>query len=273
VSEVVFPRKLQGAWQRRLRPGAASLRDLAIRWSRHRRGDAYSSYVLAERAAHAFMPNYVFSEFGLRWLQDEEFRDFYTRYVLEPGRPANWHSADRKYFMRSLLRIVGDVAGDMAECGVYRGAGARLMALAMQDSGTARALHLFDSFAGLSEPDARDGDYWKPHDLRSPVTPVHDALRDISISYTIHEGWIPDRFVDVAQQTFCFVHIDVDLFQPTLDALEFFYPRLATGGVILLDDHGFTTCPGATAAAEQWAATVREPIIDVPTGQAFVIKR
>lgn len=254
----------------RVRAWAAGVKDLAQRWSLHRRGDSYSSYVLAERAAHVFVADHHFSEFGLRWHRDPDFVAYYRRYVLEQGRPENWHSADRKYFMRSLLKLVVPVAGDMAECGVYRGATARLMALG---AGEGRTLHLFDSFEGLSAPEAQDGRYWQEHDLTTSSEPVREALADLPVAYELHAGWIPDRFHDVADRRFSFVHIDVDLYQPTLDALHFFYPRLEAGGLLLLDDYGFTTCPGATQAVDEWASTVSNPVIEVPTGQAFVLKR
>ena len=51
-----------------------------------------------------------------------------------------------------------------------------------------------------------------------------------------------------------------------------FHPRLVPGGVILLDDHGFTTCPGATRAAEEYMAGRPESIIQLTTGQAFIVK-
>lgn len=247
-----------------------AMRDLVQRWRRHRAGDVYSSYVLAERAAHLFLPSYRFSEYGLRWHEDPGFSSYYRQFVLDPIGPENWHSADRKYFMRSLLQLIAELPGDMAECGVYRGATARLMALA---GGPERTLHLFDSFEGLSQPSEGDGTHWRAHDLSVSSNPVREALADVSTPYQLYEGWIPDRFAEVADRRFSFVHIDVDLYQPTADSLAFFYPLVVPGGVILLDDYGFTTCPGAARAADEWARSVPEPLIEVPTGQVFVIKR
>ena len=67
-----------------------------------------------------------------------------------------------------------------------------------------------------------------------------------NISY--YKGWIPERFREVESLRFSFVHVDVDLEQPTRDSLEFFYPRLSPGGVLLCDDYGSSLCPGATSA-------------------------
>jgi hypothetical protein len=88
----------------------------------------------------------------------------------------------------------------------------------------------------------------------------------------ILRGWIPERFPEVSSLSFCFVHIDVDLYQPTLDSLSFFYPRLVRGGLIVCDDYGFSTCPGATRAFDEYMKDKPEKIIHVPTGQGFIIK-
>lgn len=72
---------------------------------------------------------------------------------------------------------------------------------------------------------------------------------------------------------FCFVHIDVDLYQPTYDSLAFFYERTSSGGIILCDDYGFITCPGAKAAMDSFFLNKLERIVCLPTGQGFVVKK
>jgi hypothetical protein len=61
------------------------------------------------------------------------------------------------------------------------------------------------------------------------------------------------------------------LYQPTLDSVVFFYPRMNRGGLMLFDDYGFATCPGARRAIDEFFTDKPEPIIDLPTGQAFVL--
>ena len=79
------------------------------------------------------------------------------------------------------------------------------------------------------------------------ATPEHtcrDTLKEFErVSY--YKGWIPDRFEEVSDRKFSFIHIDVDLHRPTYDSAEFFYERLSPGGIILCDDYGSLLCPGA----------------------------
>jgi hypothetical protein len=85
------------------------------------------------------------------------------------------------------------------------------------------------------------------------------------------EGWIPERFPEVADRRFAFVHIDVDLEQPTRDSIEFFYPRMNKGGIILCDDYGFTTCPGATSTIDAYLLDKPEKMLSMCCGGGFLI--
>jgi O-methyltransferase len=88
-----------------------------------------------------------------------------------------------------------------------------------------------------------------------------------------HPGWIPTRFHDAGDRRFAFVHIDVDLEQPTRDSIEFFYPRLNPGGILLCDDYGFAACPGATRAIDEFLAHKPEKIVALASGGGFIVKR
>ena len=72
------------------------------------------------------------------------------------------------------------------------------------------------------------------------------------ISTIFIKGGYPKDFIEVDNDEFIFVHIDVDLYQPTLDSLEFFYPRLHKGGVIVIDDYGYTQFPGAKKSVDEF---------------------
>jgi len=132
-------------------------------------------------------------------------------------------------------------------------------------------MHLFDSFEGLPEPGAEDGSYWHAGDLACSEEAARHNLAGFShIEY--YPGWIPSRFPDVADHRFCFVHVDVDLYWPTRDSLDFFFPRLYPGGMLVCDDYGFDSCPGARRAMDEFFADRRERVIHLPTGQGMVIK-
>ena len=203
------------------------------------------------------------------WREDREFFRNYKSVA-----PENPFSEDRNYTLREFIRFTEDVPGDIVECGCYKGASAWFMANEVPDT----TLHLFDSFEGVSVPDERDiksglsESYWKSGNMRASEEDVRLTLSDFN-NVSIYQGWIPERFQEVADLSFRLIHIDVDLYQPTLDSLNFFYPRLSIGGVIVMDDYGSTRCPGATLAAQKFAKVTNEKIIHLTTAQGIIIKR
>ena len=100
---------------------------------------------------------------------------------------------------------------------------------------------------------------------------VQNNLREMATHIVYHKGWIPEGFDKNAQDVFSFVHIDVDLHQPTLDSLAYFYPRMSRHGVILCDDYGFETCPGARKAFDDFFKATGDVVLHLPTGQGMVI--
>lgn len=211
------------------------------------------------------LPNFSINDIGRVFLQDQNFRAEYERRL---GTFGNWKNYERRWTIEQLLRLIANVPGDLAECGVLEGASASQLCRAATKHG--REVHLFDSFEGLSDPGADDGAFWQAGGLSASLQTVGQNLSEFDC-VTMFPGWIPARFPDVENNRYAFVHIDVDLEQPTRDSISFFYPRMNPSGIILLDDHGYDTCPGARKAALEVMADKREPVLDLATGQGLII--
>ena len=216
---------------------------------------------------------------GVRFLADPEWR---VPYALElaaderPGKPKN-KALDRRFVLTQLADSVRGLEGSTAECGAYLGVGSALICRALEGTWREGDAHFaFDAFEGLPKPSADDeaetGQWWTEGDLKTDRSPIEARLAPFS-NARIEVGWIPERFPQVGDRRFRFVHVDVDLYEPTKDSIEFFWPRLVSGGVLLLDDHGVVSCPGARKAAVEFFAKTGDPIIELPTGQAIVWKR
>jgi O-methyltransferase len=221
-------------------------------------------YRIAERLASWLQPEAILSERARIWLTDDRFRSDYRRFDQ-----TYYRRMDRIYTVSQFAQLIPRLTGDTAECGTYTGATSYFICQRLL--GTGKKHFCFDSWEGLSAPQEIDGDYWTRGDLLSSEDEARRNLAKFSF-VEFHKGWIPERFVDVADREFCLVHIDVDLHDPTHDSLEFFWPRLVSGGIIILDDHGFVTCPGARTAALDFFANKPERVLDLTTGQGLVIK-
>ncbi|MFN9434073.1 MAG: TylF/MycF/NovP-related O-methyltransferase [Planctomycetota bacterium] len=186
---------------------------------------------------------------------------------------------DRRFTLVKFAESIRSLEGSTAECGVFRGVGSALICQALSGTYTGDHTHWgFDSFEGLPEPEACDRaeqsqyDWWKKGslavseaDTRKYLAPYHPCR--------IERGWIPACLEPARGDRFRFLHIDVDLAKPTTDCLEFFYSRLVPGAVILFDDYGFASCPGARVAVDEFFRDKSEHVIELATGQAFVIKK
>lgn len=184
------------------------------------------------------------------------------------------------YTLHHFLRQCADIEGDVIECGVWRGGSASLLRKIILDGGMDKRLYLFDSFEGMAAIDAeRDrhdiGDFRDTSldHVKAVVTGGSSGGDDPKGIAVFRKGWIPDTFAGLEDIRVCFAHIDLDLYQSILDALEFVYPRLSSRGIIIFDDYGFASCPGARKAVDEFFRDKPEKPFVLGTGQALVIKR
>ncbi len=174
------------------------------------------------------------------------------------------------WFQMERLRIDG-VPGSFAEVGVYQGETANIIH-AMDPS---RPLHLFDTFRGF---DARDGEdrLAEGHEGLDFSDTSVEAVRQLvgnDEHVILHAGYFPDSTQGLAEQSYAFVHLDADLYQPTLAALKYFYPRLSPGGVIIIHDYNHNW-QGVRKAILEFMPVIPETLVEISDwqGSAMIVK-
>jgi O-methyltransferase len=188
------------------------------------------------------------------------------------AKPYTLVSGDRLYVLYTLALNVVRLGADFWECGVYKGGTAKMLAEFLAEHARPGVkLHLFDTFSGMPETDAkldvhRKGDF--------SDTSLNQVRRVVGNRERVefHPGWIPDTFRGMADSQVALAHVDVDIYQSVLDCCEFIYPRLKTGGVMIFDDYGFPTCPGARKAVDEFFSGKPETPLVLHTGQAIAIR-
>lgn len=186
----------------------------------------------------------------------------------------------RHYTLTKLLQQISPIInqGDVAECGCWRGLSSYQIASNLIKMNFSQQYYIFDSFEGLSEFYKEDGKQTltvNEDDRRKEFAYAYDLVKNNLNEFDFIEykkGWIPERFGEIAEKKFSFVHIDVDLYQPIKDSLEFFYPRLVPGGIIVLDDYGYLNFPGAKKAVDEFLVGVPAFFLPIPSGSAFIMK-
>lgn len=208
---------------------------------------------------------------NLMWLEDDEYLSHWRLFKEHSGERIH----ERRFHLYYLAKSTRHLAGDTAECGVLHGGGSFLIMRATASDN--RTHHIFDSFQGLSSPGSLDQvtqdrtSQWEEGDLHVNEDIVTQNLSGFG-NFMTYRGWIPSRFDELSERRFSFVHIDVDLYQPTYDSLAFFYDRMVPGGIMVCDDYGFETCPGAHKAYNDFMADKPEEIIHLTGGQGVIIK-
>jgi O-methyltransferase len=220
----------------------------------------------------------------------ENFVDLYQRCLARTGTPVTPFNVFHRFqSRRDLLQYFFatlPLSGARAECGTYRGATALLLAHAWRSRQPAFAgedLYLIDSFVGTSESGRHDLIPVRGADgstRREAFFPV--ATADISPELvrgyfnefprvSICAGWIPQVFAQMSERNWAFVHLDVTLYEPTLAALEYFFPRMTSGGIIICD--GSIFCPGAKKAWDEFCASRHVPFVILGNRESILIKR
>ena len=187
----------------------------------------------------------------------------------EACRAATLTSAERLYALYKAVEYIvrNDIPGDFVECGVWRGGSVMMMALALRHfGGLGRRLHCFDTFEGMSPPGPRD----IRHDTGEFAT---DILQDRSHAFwavatldvvrenlaktdyppelvTYCQGKVEETLPSAAPSRIALLRLDTDWYESTKHELVHLYPRLAMGGVLIIDDYGFWR--GARQATDEY---------------------
>lgn len=200
------------------------------------------------------------------------YEDWFKK-IIEPVKDVTVCVVERCYMVDRFSLQAAHLPGDFAECGVYRGGTAYLIASSIKRAGTDKTLRLFDTFHGMPEEANRDPSWLSKGDFSDSSPEKVRALLSNFSNITLFPGLIPETFKGLEEKTYAFVHIDVDLYETTHACLDYFYPRMVPGGIFLFDDYGSDDfIESERKAADEFFAAKDEVMITLRTGQGLVLK-
>jgi len=182
---------------------------------------------------------------------------------------------DRLYVFWQAVRNVANVPGAVAEVGSYRGGSAYFIASAFaRRTGEEVPMHVFDTFEGHPQQAITEHDEFQTTGQFSATT--YDDVREYLSAFRrleVHKGDVSASLGDLGEAVYRLVHIDTDLYQPTIVCLRYFGSRMSPGGVIVLDDYSSTKCPGVPMATFEYLEERRDfQIWDMRSGQLMLVK-
>ena len=113
-----------------------------------------------------------------------------------------------------------------------------------------------------------DGNRFYTGQFHSNLDDVRKYVGTDRVHY--HPGLFPSTAAAVSDSVFSFVHLDADLYESTMSAFEFFYPRVSPGGVILV--HDYPTASGIVKSLADFFRDKPEPVIELTGYQAMIVK-
>ena len=179
----------------------------------------------------------------------------------------------RAYEVWDLAGQACRLSGDVIEVGVWRGGTAVLLALRAAAAG--RRLYACDTFEGVVKAGAIDPLYNGGEHADTSLETFLALLVKAQIkNCSIAKGIFPDETGwHMAESTFCFAHIDVDVYRSAKECFAFIWQRLVVGGIVVFDDYGFSACEGVTVAVNELRHTLMEGVIlHNLNGHAVIIK-
>ena len=218
-------------------------------------------------------------EDGMATTHNSDFiRDPRFMAAYEAGkRTGSWGESEihwRAYVACWAAERGRQLEGDFVECGVNKGGLAMTVMQYIDFKSQPRTFYLLDTFEGLSAK------YISPEEARNGIQPggyepCYEAVKKTFAGYTnvnIIQGTVPDTLVHVPTQKVAYLSIDMNCVEPEIAAAEFFWDKLASGAVIVLDDYGWPQHIYQKHAMDDFALRHGVQVLGLPTGQGLIFK-
>jgi hypothetical protein len=182
--------------------------------------------------------------------------------VVPHPDPSSAGGANIKILFDVLERTRG-IPGNVAECGVWRGRTLVAMGLYLQQQNSPKTIFGFDSFQGFDASVKRDlllgGTDVDVKRIGGFDNTSYALVQRKLNAFRLHNvrlepGFFQESLVRCNAEQFSFVHLDCDIYESYSICLEFFYPRLSPGGIVLFDEYNDTSWPGANRAVDEFFA-------------------
>ena len=214
------------------------------------------------------------------FMVDERFKLAYQRGVKAAGKDYQWYWRVHIGLWAAATAI--KLPGDFVECGVNRGFLSSAIMQQLDWDTTQRMFYLLDTFQGM------DVKYLSELEIKGGVLERNQSeinrgfytqnLKEVEDNFAewknkkIVVGSIPETLPDITSQKIAFLHIDLNCTEPEVAALDYLWPKLVCGAVVLLDDYAYFGYQPQKAGMDEWAKLHDVAIASLPTGQGLIVK-
>ena len=221
----------------------------------------------------------LFLNDGLCTIHNSDFRKdplFMEAYRLGKAT-GSWGSRDifwRAYVCCWAANSVKDKDGDFVECGVNKGGLARTVMHYVDFGSLDKTFWLYDTFNGIPEESLSDKEQAlgiKAGGYRECYFETEQTFAYFGNVFLI-AGVVPESFRGGFPEQVSCLSIDMNCVKPEIAAAEFFWPKMVSGGIIVLDDYGWKKHIHQKIAFDKFAKERNVQVLALPTGQGLIFK-
>lgn len=214
------------------------------------------------------------------FMADKKFASAYARGVEAAGKDYNWQW--RIHLGLWAADVASKLDGDFVECGVNAGFMSSSIMHYLDWNILDKEYFLLDTFQGLdakyvTEMEIKEGILEKNKLLMESGfyrADINSVIRNFAEwkNVNIIKGSIPETLPQVTSDQIAFLHIDLNCAPPEVAAVEFFWEKMVSGAVILLDDYAYWGYRQQKLAMDAAMCRLGAAIASLPTGQGLIIK-
>jgi len=185
----------------------------------------------------------------------------------------HWYVA---YCAKHALEFAETNEYNFVECGTANGVTAyyALKEISNKLEKSKFKMHLYDSWDAMREKELLEteinhvGNY-----SELDINIAKNNLEEFNENLIYHVGYIPKSLdIEKSPKTIVYMHIDLNSTKPTLSALEFFFPKVVKGGIILFDDYGQEEYRDTKKIVDEFFSDKSGLLLKLPTSQAIYFR-
>lgn len=218
---------------------------------------------------------------NLAWLEDPKFQIAYSKgmdsghkIARAKGSKEDIHIEWRVHMAIWAAQNAMRIEGDLVECGVNTG----ILSLAICNylDIKNKKFYLFDTYEGIPTFQMSESEKLvRSHENDNYYEPCFDIAQQNFCAFPhVHliKGVVPESLNSVDIQSLSYLHIDMNIVYPEIEAIKFFWDKITIGGIVLLDDYGWAHYSDQQKAMDEFAESKGVRIACLPTGQGLLIK-
>ena len=225
--------------------------------------------------ARAYNQDLLITYHNHDFIKDPDFMSAYQRGVKACNIDYGWHW--RVHVGLWIASHVKHLDGDFVECGVNRGFLSSAVMTYINWNALNKRFFLFDTFSGLDERYVNEVEKRKGRlDVFKPI--YTDCYEEVKANFAEFEnihlirGSVPDTLSSIDISKVCYLAIDMNCTEPEIAAATFFWDKLVSGAMVLLDDYAYWGYEAQKKAFDKFASERGIKILSLPTGQGLFIK-